>query len=240
MYEFLDRLVNIALPRVRDFRGVSPKSFDGRGNYALGLKEQIVFPEIDYDKVDYRARHGHRHLSRPRRPMTRRRALLRASTCRSPTDSRRGGLDPMAKKSSDRKNKKPREVAKQMAGKRARLKAIAGDRTAPRGRPFCGAAQARRAAAQQLDDAHPQPLRADRPSARRLSQIQVVAHRIARARLVRTDPRHGQVELVRETRYVDDRSIGRYADPHPQRRSGPTSPALPHRPRRFARTCWKC
>jgi large subunit ribosomal protein L5 len=52
MYEFLDRLVNIALPRVRDFRGVSAKSFDGQGNYALGLKEQIVFPEIDYDKID--------------------------------------------------------------------------------------------------------------------------------------------------------------------------------------------
>ncbi|MEO5348151.1 MAG: 50S ribosomal protein L5 [Magnetococcus sp. YQC-3] len=52
MYEFLDRLINVALPRVRDFRGVSGKSFDGRGNYALGLKEQIIFPEIDYDKVD--------------------------------------------------------------------------------------------------------------------------------------------------------------------------------------------
>jgi large subunit ribosomal protein L5 len=52
MYEFLDRLVTVALPRVRDFRGVSPKSFDGRGNYALGLKEQIVFPEINYDKID--------------------------------------------------------------------------------------------------------------------------------------------------------------------------------------------
>jgi large subunit ribosomal protein L5 len=52
MFEFLDRLVNIALPRVRDFRGVSGKSFDGRGNYALGLKEQLVFPEINYDKVD--------------------------------------------------------------------------------------------------------------------------------------------------------------------------------------------
>jgi large subunit ribosomal protein L5 len=51
MYEFLDRLVNIALPRVRDFRGVSGKSFDGHGNYALGLKEQLVFPEIDYDQV---------------------------------------------------------------------------------------------------------------------------------------------------------------------------------------------
>jgi large subunit ribosomal protein L5 len=52
MYEFLDRLVNIALPRVRDFRGLSAKSFDGRGNYAMGLKEQIIFPEIDYDTVD--------------------------------------------------------------------------------------------------------------------------------------------------------------------------------------------
>ena len=52
MYEFLDRLVTIALPRVRDFRGLSARAFDGRGNYALGLKEQIIFPEIDYDKVD--------------------------------------------------------------------------------------------------------------------------------------------------------------------------------------------
>jgi len=52
MYEFLDRLITVALPRVRDFRGVSPRSFDGRGNYALGLREQLVFPEIDYDRVD--------------------------------------------------------------------------------------------------------------------------------------------------------------------------------------------
>jgi large subunit ribosomal protein L5 len=52
MYEFLDRLINIALPRVRDFRGIPGKSFDGRGNFALGLKEQIVFPEIDYDRVE--------------------------------------------------------------------------------------------------------------------------------------------------------------------------------------------
>jgi large subunit ribosomal protein L5 len=52
MYEFLDRLVNVALPRVRDFRGLNGKSFDGAGNYNMGLKEQIVFPEIDYDKID--------------------------------------------------------------------------------------------------------------------------------------------------------------------------------------------
>ena len=52
MYEFLDRLVNLALPRVRDFRGINPNAFDGRGNYALGVKEQLIFPEIEYDKVD--------------------------------------------------------------------------------------------------------------------------------------------------------------------------------------------
>lgn len=52
MYEFLDRLVNLALPRVRDFRGVDPNSFDGRGDYALGIKEQVIFPEIEYDKID--------------------------------------------------------------------------------------------------------------------------------------------------------------------------------------------
>ena len=52
MYEFLDRLITVALPRVRDFRGISGRSFDGRGNFALGLREQIVFPEIDYDRVD--------------------------------------------------------------------------------------------------------------------------------------------------------------------------------------------
>lgn len=52
MYEFLDRLLNVALPRVRDFRGINPNSFDGRGNYSLGVKEQLIFPEIDYDKID--------------------------------------------------------------------------------------------------------------------------------------------------------------------------------------------
>jgi len=52
MYEFADRLINLALPRVRDFRGVNPNSFDGRGNYAMGIKEQLIFPEIEYDKVD--------------------------------------------------------------------------------------------------------------------------------------------------------------------------------------------
>ncbi|HEY9872747.1 MAG TPA: 50S ribosomal protein L5 [Candidatus Obscuribacterales bacterium] len=52
MYDFLDRLINLALPRIRDFRGISPKSFDGRGNYSLGVREQLIFPEVEYDKID--------------------------------------------------------------------------------------------------------------------------------------------------------------------------------------------
>jgi large subunit ribosomal protein L5 len=52
MYEFLDRLISIAIPRIRDFRGLNPKSFDGRGNYSMGVREQIIFPEIEYDKID--------------------------------------------------------------------------------------------------------------------------------------------------------------------------------------------
>ena len=72
MYEFLDRLVNIALPRVRDFRGLNPKSFDGRGNYALGIKEHIIFPEIDYDKAPGHLGHGHHGLHDRAAPTTRR------------------------------------------------------------------------------------------------------------------------------------------------------------------------
>lgn len=52
MYSFLERLINLALPRIRDFRGISPKSFDGRGNYTLGVREQLIFPEVEYDKID--------------------------------------------------------------------------------------------------------------------------------------------------------------------------------------------
>ena len=62
MYEFLDRLVTVALPRIRDFRGLNPKSFDGRGNFAMGIKEHIIFPEINYDQVGERGRHGHHRL----------------------------------------------------------------------------------------------------------------------------------------------------------------------------------
>ena len=71
MYEFLDRLINIAIPRTRDFRGISPKSFDGRGNFSMGVQEQIIFPEIDYDKIDkmrgqiFRSPRRQKQMNRP-------------------------------------------------------------------------------------------------------------------------------------------------------------------------------
>ena len=76
MYEFLDRLVNIAMPRIRDFRGVSNRAFDGRGNYSLGVKEQIIFPEIEYDKID--ALRGMNIRSPPRKDDDEARAMLAA------------------------------------------------------------------------------------------------------------------------------------------------------------------
>ena len=83
MWEFFDRLVNVSLPRVRDFKGVSPKAFDGRGNYSLGIREQIIFPEIDYDTVE--KHHGPERHGRARAPATtpRARRCSRTSACRS-------------------------------------------------------------------------------------------------------------------------------------------------------------
>lgn len=88
MYDFLDRLVTIAFPRVRDFRGVSGRAFDGRGNYNIGLKEQIIFPEIEYDKIDA-IRGMNIPLRRRPRPMKKPRRFSRASTSRSAIKPRR-------------------------------------------------------------------------------------------------------------------------------------------------------
>ena len=88
MYEFIDRLVNIALPRMRDFRGLNPKSFDGRGNFSIGIKEHIVFPEIDFDKVDRYLGHGHHHLHQRAQRRRSARAARRHSTFRSGSEGR--------------------------------------------------------------------------------------------------------------------------------------------------------
>src|SRR4029077_13087067 len=119
MYEFLDRLVNIALPRVRDFRGVSAKSFDGNGNYALGLKEQIVFPEIDYDKIDA-VRGMDIVICTTARSDAEAKALLKGFDM--PFVNCRGGRDFRAKKSSIERNERRERLAKKFAGRRQRLK----------------------------------------------------------------------------------------------------------------------
>ena len=87
MYEFADRLINLALPRVRDFRGVNPNAFDGRGNYALGLKEQIIFPEIEFDKVDKEVWIS--SSLRLQRRTKRQESFLDCSTCRSQSNRRK-------------------------------------------------------------------------------------------------------------------------------------------------------
>ena len=132
MYEFVDRLVTIALPRVKDFRGLNPKSFDGRGNFALGLKEHIVFPEIDYDQVDeiwgmdviVCTTAGNDDEAR---------ALLRGFNFPFRTGSGPIAAGPwrigMAKQSSVNKNNRRKKLVAQYAAKRKRLKAIAGDLT---------------------------------------------------------------------------------------------------------------
>src|SRR5262249_2051953 len=123
MYEFVDRLVNIALPRVRDFRGLNGKSFDGRGNFAMGLKEQIVFPEIEYDKVDM-VRGMDIIICTTAKTAAEAKALLRAVDLRFVNCGRRRR---MAKQSSVAKNNRRAKMAKQYAGKRAKLKAMAVD-----------------------------------------------------------------------------------------------------------------
>ena len=92
MYDFLDRLVSIALPRIRDFRGLNPRSFDGRGNYSLGVREQIIFPEIDYDAIQ-QVRGLDVTITTSAETDEQARALLQASACRSRAPTARGGTN---------------------------------------------------------------------------------------------------------------------------------------------------
>ena len=129
MYEFLDRLVTIALPRVKDFRGLNPKSFDGRGNYAMGIKEHIIFPEIDYDKVEQILGHGHHRVHDSR---DRRRGPRASETIQLPLPAiRRGGGETMAKTGMIERNNKRRRITARDAQKRADLKEIANNKDIP-------------------------------------------------------------------------------------------------------------
>ena len=166
MYEFLDRLITIALPRVKDFRGLKPTCFDGRGNYAMGLKEHIVFPEINYDQIDQMWGMDI-IVCTTAKTDDEARALLKEFKFpfRAVTAARKGKIE-MAKKSAVETNNRRRKLVKQYAAKRAALKAIANEREPAAGRALRAPPEAGRAAAQLGQDPHPQPLRSDGPSAR--------------------------------------------------------------------------
>ena len=215
MYEFIDRLVTIALPRVKDFRGLNPKSFDGRGNFAMGLKEHIVFPEIDYDQVD---QIWGLDVIVCTTAKNRRRSARAVARLQLPVPHL--GLDTMAKQSSVNKNNHRRKLVAQYAAKRKRLKEVAADRSKPAEERFA----ARLKLAQMPRNSSKTRIRnrceLTGRVARLLSQAQGVPQHAARAGEPGADPRHGQVELVGgTTRY--ERSARRYADPHPQRADAP-------------------
>ena len=198
MYEFLDRLVTIALPRVRDFRGLNPKSFDGRGNYAMGLKEQLVFPEINYDRIE-KVRGMDIIVTTTAKTDDEARELLRLFNFPFPQveeRSERGGL------SHGETEFHQQERASQEAGEEIcrpiceaegdRERQVQGRHRAPD-----RAAEDGRDPAQRQSDARPQPLRADRPVARGLSQVPAVADHAARTGQQGPDPGPHEVELVR-------------------------------------------
>ena len=135
MYEFLDRLVTVALPRVRDFRGLDPKSFDGRGNYALGIKEHIIFPEIDYDKAEAMLGMDIVVCTTAKTDKRGARVAAAPSTSRSGSERialRRGKWRPlMAKKSAIENNQRKQRLAKKFSARRKRLLDVANDEKLP-------------------------------------------------------------------------------------------------------------
>ena len=205
MYEFLDRLVNIAIPRIRDFRGVSNRAFDGRGSYSLGVKEQIIFPEIEYDKIDAlrgmdiaintsakNRRRGARAAHRVPLPVPPGTAGQAARTAE--------GLTNMARLSVKLREKKRRNTVAKFKAKRAALLEVIHDQKASD-----EDRDAARAKLQKLPrDASPvapaQPLRADRAPARRLPQVRPRAQQAARTGDARRSAGRDQGELVRSAR----------------------------------------
>ena len=109
-YEFLDRLISIAIPRIRDFRGLNPRSFDGRGNYSMGVKEQIIFPEIDYDAID-QVRGLDITITTSAAPTSRRSRCWQPSGCRSPPRAGPKGYDPEADAASRQAHRWQRRMA---------------------------------------------------------------------------------------------------------------------------------
>ena len=192
MYEFLDRFVTIALPRVRDFRGISGRAFDGRGNYNIGVKEQIIFPELEYDKID--ALRG-LNISITTTRQDRRGVQVRSSP-RSSFHSRTEGTRPWPKLSLIEREQKRAQLVAKYAKKYAELKAAANDAKKSRRRALRLPPRAAEAAAQRLPDAPAQPLRHHRPSARHLPQVRPGPQQDPRAGVQGRHPRHHQGQLV--------------------------------------------
>ena len=172
MYEFLDRLVTIALPRVRDFRGLNPKSFDGRGNYAMGLKEQLVFPEINYDRIE-KVRGMDIIVTTTAKTDDEARELLRLFNFPFPREAEETAAAKRRDLSHGETEFDQQERASQEAGEEIcrPICEAEGDRERQvqgRDRAADRAAEDGRDPAQRQPDPRPQPLRADRPSARRI------------------------------------------------------------------------
>ena len=174
MFEFLDRLVTVALPRVRDFRGISGRGFDGRGNYNMGVKEQIIFPEIEYDKIDTIRGMNITITTTAKTDAEAQGAARRVQVSVQELRTRMSKLALI-----NRQYKREKLVAK-YAKKRAALEAMVANPTDVRRGPLRGAAEAAGAAAQRQPDAVAQPLRDHRSSARRVQQVRPRAQQVAR------------------------------------------------------------
>jgi hypothetical protein len=181
MYEFLDRFVTVALPRVRDFRGISGRSFDGRGNYNIGVKEQIIFPEIEYDKVD--ALRG-LNISITTTAKTDEECKALLAGLPFPVQELRCYV---AKLCSDQRELKREKLVAKYAKKYAELKAIANDAKSDEER-YAARLALQQAAAQRQPDPPAQPLRADRSPARHVPQVRSGPRKIRELAFVATSP----------------------------------------------------
>src|SRR5690606_15973730 len=169
MYEFLDRLINIALPRVRDFRGVNGKSFDGRGNYALGLKEQLIFPEINYDKVET-VRGMDIIICTTAKTDEEAKALLAGFRMPFINWAEKGSLN--GEDEFCRKEQAASEDGRAVRGQAQQAEGCREEQDGDTGGALRGCPEAGRTAAQLCPDPRTQPLRTDRPPPRRLSQAE--------------------------------------------------------------------
>ena len=193
MYEFLDRLISIAMPRIRDFRGVSARSFDGRGNYSMGVKEQIIFPEIQYDQIDQIRGMDITITTTATDDNTAERCWKRSAS----RSGSKGTIRLMAKTNMVEREKRRAGIVKKYAAKRAKLKElIRSPKTSPEER---AAAQAELQALPRDASRCPaaQPLRHHRPFARRVPQVRPGAREDPRSRHARRDSGPRQGELVR-------------------------------------------